>query len=141
MKIVVHGTGDGLRHARRRTERFKRCLADLLQAAEVPQELGLALLAHAWDVFQSGMQLLALTQGLVIGDCETVRFVTQPLQQKQGRRIDRKEHCVLAPGTIKFFVAVAAGASVEVAVAVAVAVAAAVAVAVAVGVGAASAQV
>jgi len=60
MKIVVHGAGDGLRHARRRTECFQRRLADLFQTPEVPQELGLALLAHARDVFQSGTQLLAL---------------------------------------------------------------------------------
>src|SRR4029434_6686593 len=68
MKIVVHRASDRLRHAGRRTERFKRCLTDLLQAPEVPQELRLALLAHAWDVFQSGTQLLALAQCLVIGD-------------------------------------------------------------------------
>src|SRR5262249_48957139 len=79
MKIVVHRTGDGLRHARRQTECFKRCLTDLLQAPEVPQELGLTLLTHAWDVFQSRTQLLALAQRLVIGDGKAVCFVTHPL--------------------------------------------------------------
>jgi len=79
MKIVVHRAGDRLRHAGCRTECFKRCLTDLLQAPEVPQELGLTLLAHAWDVFQSGTQLLALAQCLVIGDGKAVRFVTHPL--------------------------------------------------------------
>jgi len=84
MKIVVHRAGDGLRHTRRRTERFPRRLTHLLQTPEVPQELGLTLLAHARNVFQSGTQLLALAQGLVIGDRKAVRFVTHPLQQKQG---------------------------------------------------------
>jgi len=41
--------------------------------------LGLTLLAHTWDVFQSGTQLLALAQCLVIGDGKAVRFVTHPL--------------------------------------------------------------
>ena len=36
MKIVVHRAGDGLRHPRHRTERVKRCLADLLQTPKVP---------------------------------------------------------------------------------------------------------
>jgi len=108
MKIVVHRAGDGLRHARRRTECVKRCLADLLQAAKVPQELGLTLFAHARNVFQSGTQLLALAQRLVIGDGKAVRFVTHALQQKQGRGIDWEHYRVLAPWTIKLFVAVAA---------------------------------
>jgi len=43
--------------------------------------LGLALLTHAWDVFEGGTQLLALAEGLVIGDGETVCFVTHLLEE------------------------------------------------------------
>jgi len=79
MKIVVYRMCDGLWHSRHRTERVQRRLADLLQTTKVPQELGLTLLAHARDVLQSGTQLLALAQRLVIGDGKAVRFVTHAL--------------------------------------------------------------
>ena len=55
--------------------------------------------------------MLALAERLVIGDGKTVRLITHPLQQEEGRRIDREDDSILAPRTIKPLVAVAACAS------------------------------
>src|SRR5262249_36652297 len=108
VKIAVHGTCHRLRHPRHSAKSLKRRLTYLFQAPEVPEQLGLSLFTHAWDICQGGTQLLALAQRLMIGDGKTVRLITYPLQQEEGRGIDREDHGVLAPRTIKPLIAVPA---------------------------------
>ena len=72
----------------------------------MPQQLHLALLTDPGNVLQAGVQPLLAAQLLVIRHGKTVRLVAHALQQKQGRRVVRKDDRVLAARAVELLVAV-----------------------------------
>ena len=105
MKIVVDGLRHRFRKARHSRDFLQGGVAYLLQTAEVAQQLGLALGAHARDVIEFGMQGMLVPQVLVIGNGEAVGFVAHALQEKQGRRIGWEGNGILAARSVELFIA------------------------------------
>src|SRR5436190_13581147 len=86
-EMLLHRRGGGAAHAWRAGDLLERRRLDLLQAAEVPEQLALALGADPRDVLERRAQRALLAQLAVELVGEAMRFVADARQEEELRRV------------------------------------------------------